>query len=407
VLRVGWCLAFGRTNPGPNDTLFYQSAAFSLAEGRGFATLFGEPTAHWPPGFPFIVSIAYRVFGIHTSLGLAVNVVLSTATVGLLYLVAERMMGRREARVAGVAMALLPGAIFFTGLWLSETTYMFILVAFLALVVFLPDRRWTAVLLGVAVGLAALTKGEGLVLAVIPIAAWWGAGSRRTWAVRSAVLIACAALTIAPWTIRNASVMDAFVPVATNASTTLWSGHNDQANGGPTYAPPSLLARIPEKLSSQQHEVAEARLLRREAVKWATHHPLQELLLIPKKLVALNSNTSILFRTWPNAGDEEQLGTSSQIFFGVLADALSYFLLFVTLASLVVIGPRRLLRLHPVMRGVAAYLAICLVNYGFVYYGQFRYRIPMEPLMILIAAPLVPRVWALRGAPRSAEPAVS
>ena len=48
------------------------------------------------------------------------------------------------------------------------------------------------------------------------------------------------------------------------------------------------------------------------------------------------------------------------------------------------------------MRGVLAYLALSLVTYGFVYYGQFRYRLPMEPLMILVATPLLVRVWAQR-----------
>jgi hypothetical protein len=38
-----------------------------------------------------------------------------------------------------------------------------------------------------------------------------------------------------PWTIRNAVVMDAFVPVATNASETLWSGHNPDATGAQVY----------------------------------------------------------------------------------------------------------------------------------------------------------------------------
>ena len=32
------------------------------------------------------------------------------------------------------------------------------------------------------------------------------------------------------------------------------------------------------------------------------------------------------------------------------------------------------------MKGVLAYLALSLFNLGFVYYGQWRYRIPMEPL---------------------------
>jgi hypothetical protein len=59
---------------------------------------------------------------------------------------------------------------------------------------------------------------------------------------------------------------------------------------------------------------------------------------------------------------------------------------------------RRLWRMHPGMRGVLAYLALCLVNYGVIYYGQWRYRIPMEPFMILVATPLLLRVWDARPA---------
>jgi hypothetical protein len=56
--------------------------------------------------------------------------------------------------------------------------------------------------------------------------------------------------------------------------------------------------------------------------------------------------------------------------------------------------------MHPGMQGILAYLALCLVNYGVVYYGAWRYRIPMEPFMVLLAAPLLVRVWERRGALR-------
>ena len=66
------------------------------------------------------------------------------------------------------------------------------------------------------------------------------------------------------------------------------------------------------------------------------------------------------------------------------------------------LGARRLWRFHPLMRGVLAYLAASLVTYGFVYYGQFRYRLAMEPLMILVATPLIVSVWQRRRALREA-----
>jgi 4-amino-4-deoxy-L-arabinose transferase-like glycosyltransferase len=408
LLRAAWVLVYGRLTTGPNDTLFYEIASSGLAAGRGFSTLFGEPTAHWPPGFPFLVSLAYRALGTHVELGLVLNVLLGTASALLVYLVADRMLGRTAARTAGVIFAILPGPIFLTGLFLAETTYIFMLVGFLALVVYLPDRGWKPLALGVAAGVAALTKGEGMLLLSIPLAAWWGHVPQRTWLRRAALLILAMALTIMPWTVRNAIRMDAFVPVATNASTTLWSGHNKSADGGPTYAPKELLDRIPGKVSEDAaHEVAEAKLLRREAIEWALANPDKEIALIPRKLVSLNNRTSNMFRLWFNAGEEIQVGRPARLVFGGLADAVQYLLLLATLASLAIVGARRLWRLHPGMQGVLAYLALCLVAYGFVYYGQFRYRIPMEPLMILVATPLLARVWARRGFGRGPQQPVT
>jgi 4-amino-4-deoxy-L-arabinose transferase-like glycosyltransferase len=396
VLRVAWAVIYGRVDAAPHDALFYEIASSNLAAGRGFTQLFGDATAHWPPGFPFLVSLLYRAFGMHVKLGLALNVALGTLTALLMYLVGRRMLGRPGGLVAGAAFAILPAPIFFTGLFLSETTFIFVLVGFLALASYLPERRWTPVALGVVAGLAALTKGEGLLLAVIPLAMWSGQLARRDWLKHAALLLVAMALTILPWTIRNAIEMDAFIPVATNASTTLWSGHNSEANGGAVYAPPELLARIPKRLSPTQHEVAEARLLRREAVHWAIRNPPKELGLIPRKLLALGDSSSNVFPIWFNEGAVREVGTSSILVFSVLGDAFDYLVILLAIASLVLLGARRLWSFHPLMRGALAYLAASLVTYGIVYYGQFRYRLAMEPLMILLATPLLLLVWERR-----------
>jgi 4-amino-4-deoxy-L-arabinose transferase-like glycosyltransferase len=396
VLRLAWVLVYGRVNPpsgGINDTTFYEFTAASLANNWTYTGLDFQPTAGWPPGFPFVVSLLYRVFGVRLSLALALNVVLATATVVLIYLIAERIWGRREARVAAAFFAILPGPLYMTGVFLSETTFIFMLVGFLALVVFLPDRRWTPVVLGVALGLAALTRGEGLLMPIIPLAVWWGTFSRPAWAWRVAVLLAAMILTIAPWTIRNATVMDGFIPVGNNPSGTLWSGHNPEANGW--IVNPD---KLPSVSGSGSKETQRASELRREAVNWAIHNPLKELGLIPRRLIMLNQGSSGSIGGWLNAGQryQGQLGYSSILVFTVLADAFGYFLLFVTLASVVLMGVRRLWRMHPGMRGVLAYLALCVVNYGVIYYGQWRYRIPMEPFMVLVATPLLVRVWDAR-----------
>ena len=60
------------------------------------------------------------------------------------------------------------------------------------------------------------------------------------------------------------------------------------------------------------------------------------------------------------------------------------------------------------MRAILAFLALAVPLYGFVYYGNVRYRVPLEPLMILVAsAALTPRVVAAYTSRRSAGTAAS
>ena len=119
---------------------------------------------------------------------------------------------------------------------------------------------------------------------------------------------------------------------------------------------------------------------------------------------ALNGGVDRTINVWINARGERQLRTSSIIVFNRLGDGAGYFLLFATLASLVLIGPRQLWRGGPAMRGVMGYLTLCLFTYGFVYFGQHRYRVTMEPFMILVATPFLTYFWSLRGRRLDVEP---
>ena len=86
-----------------------------------------------------------------------------------------------------------------------------------------------------------------------------------------------------------------------------------------------------------------AQEIRRRAIDWAIHNPIKELGLIPRKLIVLNQGSGGSIGGWLNAGPryQWQLGTSSIIVFTVLGDAFGYFLLFVALASVVLIGVGR------------------------------------------------------------------
>jgi hypothetical protein len=79
---------------------------------------------------------------------------------------------------------------------------------------------------------------------------------------------------------------------------------------------------------------------------------------------------------------------------GTIADMGWFVLLTLFVSSLLVFG-RSVLK-NSVLRAILAYMGISILLYAIVLYGQFRYHVPIEPLMMLVAAPLVAQLVAIR-----------
>jgi hypothetical protein len=254
---------------------------------------------------------------------------------------------------------------------------------------------------------AALARGEGLLLVAVPPVVWWAALPRRELVVRTGIVALAAVVAIAPWTIRNAFAVDAFVPVSTNSAQTFWSGHNPTANGGATYARGEIydeLKDVPQK----RFEVEQARLLRREALDYMLGHPLRELSLIPRKLLYLGVGDSRAIqlnvtptrrpsppRSVPGGVTPVYVNSASTaVLAGVIADVAWYGLLALFALALLLLWP--VLWRNPLGRAGIALTVLSLFLYGFVLYGNFRYRMPLEPVMIMLVAPLLVGVWERR-----------
>jgi 4-amino-4-deoxy-L-arabinose transferase-like glycosyltransferase len=144
--------------------------------------------------------------------------------VAVLGLVGRRLAGPRVGLVAAGMAAVYPNLWINDSLVMSET--LALLLVSLALLVALDlDRRpgpWRAVLLGVTVGLATLTRSElGLLAVGYAGLAWWrAAGIPRRW-LQPVLVLAATALTLLPWVAYNAGRFENTVLLSTNDGTTL------------------------------------------------------------------------------------------------------------------------------------------------------------------------------------------
>jgi 4-amino-4-deoxy-L-arabinose transferase-like glycosyltransferase len=222
-----------RVTLDPSD---FSHTAASIAQGHGYPSTNrapgGGPSAFRPPAYPFFLAGVYAIAG-HTapSLGRLAGAFLGTLSVALIGLIALRLWGRRVAIVGlGIAAVAPPLVVLSTAL-ISEALFVpLVLGAVLtALTAQGSERRyrWT-IATGVLVGLASLTRINGLILLVPFVLAFAPRGSLRrlrAWG-SAAVLILAACLTIAPWTVRNWIVLGDFIPISDESGYTLAGTYN-------------------------------------------------------------------------------------------------------------------------------------------------------------------------------------
>lgn len=237
LLRVGIVV---ETHPYPvvHDSADFDRHARSIAHSLDYPSSVdgpdGGPTAFRPPGYPLFLAAIYAVAGDDHAVdaALLVQAVLGVVVVALIGLICWQLWGRRVALPALLVASIFPPFLVTGASLLSETLFLVLVLGACAGMLHQRTARrsvWWVAAAGVLCGLAALTRSTGAVL-VLPLALALIAGRREgapRVVVPTAIFLVTVALTIAPWTLRNAIVLDSFVPVSTQGGHTLAGGYNE------------------------------------------------------------------------------------------------------------------------------------------------------------------------------------
>ncbi len=197
------------------DEVDYVHAARSLLGGDGY------PGSARPPGWPFLLSLVWRVFGPTLTAGRIAQFLLSLLVALLICDWARRAYGPRAGLLSGLLCAVHPTLVSYGLFFWAEPLYTALLVlAFWSLYRFLETERvrWVC-LSGIAFGLAALTRE--LVLYFVPFVLLWlwrrrasGARAPARW-LPPALLAGGVLLTVLPWSARNTARQGRVVLVST------------------------------------------------------------------------------------------------------------------------------------------------------------------------------------------------
>lgn len=393
VVRFATLLAVAPTRTDGGDPLFYHSTANILARGGGFP----EPlnfiaredwiaSALHGPLYPLVLSFSSRFGGSTYVDHKILSLLIGTAVVVVTMLVAKRVAPPERSE----AIALIAGglAAVYPNLWLVDgVLFPEGLMALCTLLVVLFAYRWRerpavvwALAMGAFTALAALTRGEGLLLSVLVITPWILLRRELPWRRRifqlGAAAVACI-LVLAPWTLRNLRSFDDFVPLSTNGNELFVYANCDDTYSG------SFLGfwqwdcqqRLRDQgIDGTGDEAAKALFWREVGLDYARENASQ----LPKVITARVLRQWDLFRPWQNADLAPVEGRNRN---AARAGLVMYYGLVAGSAVGVVTLRRRRRPMLPLLAQIASVTLTAAYAYG-----TTRFRVPAEPVLCILAA---------------------
>ena len=366
VLRVGFVLTREDRFYFP-DSIEYSTIASNVLAGRGFI-LSDDRVIPATPGYPAFMAAVFAFSNDSLLAVRLVQAVLGALSCWLVFELGRRLFDEKAGLWAAAIAGVYPFLIFYTGLALTETLFVFLLLAFMLCVCIGRARGgWMAfVVAGVLAGAAALVRQSslGLFIFLVPflLLARSDRRSRGGLIVRYALCLVVMSAVMSPWIVRNYRICGRFLPGDLDGGGSLYEGNSPGADGAPALDriewPPALAG-----LSECERDA----FLRHEAVAWIRANPGRFLRLAAAKVG----------RTW-NAFPNNPAYRSS-IYLAI--SLLSY-------APVMILAFAGALRLRGARGRAAAVLLVPAVYISLVhvvFVGSIRYRLAAMPFLIVLA----------------------
>ena len=342
------------------DSVRYDRIALELLAGNGFSS------ASTAPLYPVFLSLIYRFFG-HSFLAVRIiQAVIGSASIFIVYLIAGEIFSEKAGLIAGSISAVYPFFIFFTGLLLTETLFIFLLLClifFLRKMTILLQWRYT-VYTGIFAGLSILIKPvmSYFLLFALAVVLAACAGRRKKLFVKVIPVLIITGIILMPWAWSNYKRTGKIIFLTTSGGLTLYESNNPLADGGPGV---EKIAWTEEM--GNMNEIELDKHFKQQAVLFIKNNPRRFLKLAMIKLKRFWSPV-------PNAGNYRSMKYK--------------------LISIFSFCPVILLAVWGMITGRKQwkdmlFLYLPVVFFGLLHMvilGSVRYRIPVMPFMIVLAA---------------------
>jgi len=262
------------------DAKAYDAIAWNLASGNGYVEHFqnadrpeiDDAIVRVGPGYQFFLAGIYALVGHQVWVVWIIHALLRGLTVLLLALIALRLWPEQQriAVMAAWLFALSPDLIVVSGLLLTETLFLFLLLGavYVSLLAFEGGMHETFVA-GSLWAFAILTRATAL----FGLFVFLGFLLYQRKFARAVLAVVCFVVIVGPWSYTMSKRFDAFIFTTTAGGYDLWVGNNPEATGG--------FVKTPEMQALREvtHSVELDRRGRVEYFKFMTSHPVDFVLL--------------------------------------------------------------------------------------------------------------------------------
>ena len=390
------------------DECTYIKLAARFAAGEGMT---GSAGWIWAPGYPVLLGLAQLVFGVPHAIK-PFQVAAGLVNVVLVYLLAARASegSRRAARIAAWLYAIsLHMAFFSVRLW-SEVLYSTLLLGALLLLlrareaVGAPGAAWLrrAAAVGAMAGGAVLFRGVATyMLPLLMVGLVWGRFNLRRAYLQAGLVAALATAVVAPYSAYATHKFGGFILSDRTMGQMMWLGNNDfepitfdYGNGQLSKRAFSRTKAKGRRPCGDKHDPLDRDRCQAEAGRrWIQAHPAEFLRRIPQRLAQLTNPHSLLTRhlRWGKFKGMPQWLDELLILGGALGSTLT------------MVGGAAGLAIRGKGAQSALFSSILLYHCAAIaaLAGLSRYRVPLEPLLMVYAATLLAEPAAAAAALRA------
>lgn len=357
------------------DDWTYHTIAKNVIDGKGYHTFnthLNGPQPWYsfrPPLFVMFLIVVYTLFGwgnfLAAKLTLSlVGVLLSVSS----YFLGKKMFDRNTGIIAAAVTAIFPSFVFYSTHIQGEIIYVFLLsMTVLCLYLdFEKESKISIFVSGIFLALCSLTRS--MIAPFMLVIIFWLLVTKKLkkGSLAAIIFLAGFILCVSPWWYRNYNVYHRFVPFTTEGGFTLWVGNNPLASGGGECVIPSL-SEEERKLADYQLD----KVFYQKSVDYIRENPGRFIKLGVSKFVRF-------WRPFPLVGGK-----------------------IIQLINIITYVPLYILAGIGIYFSFKQWRKFLLLYLLFLYYttvhsvfpSMTRYRLPLEPYLIIFAVVAVTEIW--------------